>query len=547
MVNSLSQPTARLLLPFAVPAQDRTKAFTKDMEMAAVFYFAESEREKGEQLILKKPVERTAFIAETCYPMWLVPWKKRTLLFDGFGITGHKVSYDVLPDVRAFESDIQASAETREAYSAFLSNSLNYFRKFLSREEKTIEGLITDPEFVGDLTPYFREAKRIEKPIVGKACLSPSINQSEIAITLEEISDLVKSLEKDISGLQESMKTLNTATKEHVTAIRKESRETSKKFDEKIAEVKPSVMKKLQELQKKCDAEITELSKEYERQLRALHKDRIKLEKDEQRLDIQIERCEAEIKSSKLRRDEGSELEWKQKLKDTKKNLPSVKKGIEEIDEKIKKTEIAKKLEISKIRSHYETRTEEAQKALREIEASREASIRMKKHQIESLEDATSEIIDQMNEMVELKRADLGRIDRMGLPKKYKNNVLIYMPLYLVAYESKKKRRYIIHPPSVVGSLGILTKFKGAFRRTRMKSFLQHRSKPLTSFLNQLVTLLREDPVFEKETSDAGIQANVIGTKEARELIEKGLGELRKEGWTSENEYKTLSQALVKK
>ena len=546
MVNNLSQPTARLLLPFAVPAQDRTKAFTKDMEMAAIFYFAESEREKGEQLILKKPVEKIVFIAETCYPMWLVPWRKRTLLFDGFGITGHKLSYDVLPDVRAFESDIQASAETREAYSASLSNSLNYFQNFLSREEKTIEGLITNPEFITDLTPYFKEAEKIEKPIIGKACLSPSINHSAIAISLEEISDLRKSLEEDIKSLRESMKTLNTTTKEHVTAIRKEIRETSKKFDEKITEVKPGVMKKLQEIQKKCDTEITELSKEYEQQLRALHRDRIKLEKDQQRLDTQIERCDAEIKSSKLRKDEGSELQWKQKLQETKKSLPSIKKDIREIDEKIKNAEVAKKLEISKIRSHYETRTDEAQKALREIEASREASTRMRKHEIESLEDATSEIIDQKNAMVELKRAELGKIDGMGLPKKYENNVLTYIPLYLIAYESKQKKRYAIYPPSVAGSLGIRTKFKGAFGMTRMKSFLQHRSKPLTSFLNQLVTLLREDPVFEKETSDAGIQANIVGTKKARELIKKGLGELREEGWASENEYKTLSHALIK-
>ncbi len=546
-MNNLSQPAARLLLPFAVPAQDRTKAFTKDMEMAAIFYFAESEREKGEQLILKKPVEKIVFIAETCYPMWLVPWRKRTLLFDGFGITGHQLSYDVLPDVRAFESNIHASAETREAYSASLSNSLNYFQNFLSREEKTIDGLITNPEFITDLTPYFKEAEKIEKPIIGKACLSPSINQSTIAISLEEISDLRKSLEEDIKSLHESMKTLNTTTKEHVTAVRKEIREASKKFDEKIAEVRPDVMKKLQELQKKCDTEITELSKEYERELRVLHKDRIKLEKDQERLNTQIERCDAEMKSSKLRKDEGSELQWKQKLQETKKNLPSIKKGIREIDEKIKNAEVAKKLEIAKIRSHYETRTDEAQKALREIEASREASIRMKTHEIESLEDATSEIIDQMNAMVEVKRVELGKIDGMGLPKKHENNVLTYIPLYLIAYESKQKKRYAIYPPSVVGSLGMRTKFKGAFGMTRMKSFLQYRSKPLTSFLNQLVTLLREDPVFEKETSDAGIQANIVGTKKARELIKKGLGELREEGWASEKEHKTLSQALMKK
>ena len=544
MVNNLSQPVARLLLPFAVPAQDRTKAFTKDMEMAAVFYLAESEREKGEQLILKKPVEKIVFIAQTCYPMWLVPWRKRTLLFDGFGVTGHTVPYDVLPDVKAFENDIQASAETREAYSAALSNNLNYFQNFSGRDKKTIEGLITNPEFIKDLTSYIKEAKKFEKPLVEKAFLSPNITQSAISISLEELSNLRKSLEEDIRSLRESMKMLSTITKEHIKVIREEIRETGKKFDEKIATVKPTVMKKLQEIQKRCDMEITELSKGYERQLRVFHKDRVRLEKDQHRLNVQIERCEAGIRSSKLRKDEGSELQWRQKLKKTKKKLPPIKKGIADVDKKIREAETAKKLEISKIRSKYETRTEAAQKGLRELEASREASIRMKEQEMKSLEDTTSDIIDQMNEMVKLKKAPLEEIDGMGMPERYESNVLVYLPLYLVAYEAKQKRRYVVYPPSVVGSMGILTKFKGVFGMTKMKSFLQHRSKPLTSFLNQLVTLLKEEPVFEKETSDAGIQASILGTKESREYIKKGLGELKEEGWISESESKTLSGVL---
>lgn len=544
MVNDLSQPVARLLLPFAVPAKDRDEAFTKDMEMAAVFYFAESGREKGEQLILKKPVEKIVFIAQICYPLWLVPWRKRTLLFDGFGVTGHRLPYDVLPDVKTFENDIQASSETREAYSAALSNNLNYFQTFSSRDEQTIEGLITNPDFIKDLTSYIKEAKKIEKPMVGRTFLSPSVSQSTISVALEELSNFRKSLEEDIRSLGESMKMLGTITKEHVNVVRGEIRETGKKFDEKIATVKPTVMEKLQEIQKRCDKEITELSKEYEQQLRVLHKDRVSLEKDQHRLNGQIERYEAEIKSSRLRKDEGTELQWRQKLKETKKKLPTIKKGIQRVDKKIREADTAKKLEISKIRSQFETETEEAQKPLRELEASREASIRMKEQEIKSLEDTTAEMIDQMNKMVKLKKAALEEIDGMGTTKKYESNVLVYIPIYLAAYEARQKRRYVVYPPSVVGSMGILTKFKGAFGITRMKSFLQHRSKPLAAFLNQLVALLEEDPVFEKETSDAGIQVSIQGTKESREYIKKGLGELKEEGWVSENEFQTLRKFL---
>ncbi|UCD26802.1 MAG: hypothetical protein JSV75_01380, partial [Candidatus Bathyarchaeota archaeon] len=64
----------KLILPFAVSAEDRIKAFTKDMEIATIFYLAESNREKGEGHILKKTDEKLVFIAEACYPIWLVPW-----------------------------------------------------------------------------------------------------------------------------------------------------------------------------------------------------------------------------------------------------------------------------------------------------------------------------------------------------------------------------------------------------------------------------------------------------------------------------------------
>ena len=36
----------KLILPFAITGKDRFKPFTKDMEMAAMFYLAERDRKK---------------------------------------------------------------------------------------------------------------------------------------------------------------------------------------------------------------------------------------------------------------------------------------------------------------------------------------------------------------------------------------------------------------------------------------------------------------------------------------------------------------------
>jgi len=540
----VSKQVTKLVLPFAVSAEDRVKAFTKDMEMATIFYLAESDRGKGEGRILKKPAEKLIFIAEACYPVWLIPWRGRTLLFDGLVVTTHTLSYDVLPDINAFDNDIQGSAKTREAYSVALSQNASYFQNFAGKEEKTIEGLITDPDFIQDFVTYLLEVEEIEKRVTTKAILSPIIDESEISVSIEELSDLRGRSKEDIKNLGKSMKLLSERTREQVKTLREEIKEIRREFDQKIEKVKPRVTEKIQQIQEGYDEEITRISRRFERQLRSLHKDRVKFEKKQERLTAEIDRCEAEIKSCRLRKDEGGEIQWSEKLEKIRKKLPTLKKNIGDMDKKIEDIETAKKLEISQRRTKLDTRIEETMKALRELEASREARIRMKQQETTSLEDTTSSIINQMNEMVKSKEVALNEFDRIGTPRRRRKYALVYLPLYFVCYETELKKRYAVYPPSIVGSMGILTKLKGVFGATKMKSFLQPRSKAITALLNQLIILTGENPVFEKEISDAGIKASILRTTELRIGVKRGLKELRDENWISESELQTFSKLL---
>ncbi len=533
-----------LILPFAVPAEDRAKTFTKDMERAAIFYLAESEREKGERRILKKPAEDLVFIAEACYPIWLVAWRERTLLFDGLGVIAHTLFYDILPDVKAFQVNLQESAKTREAYSAALSHNANYFRVFVGKEEETLDGLITSPDLIEDFGALFKGAKEIEKPIVEKAILSPTLNISDISTSIEELSNFRAKLGKDISDLSEGMKMLNATTREQVKVIRIGIKETKNEFDQEIAKVKPLITERVQRIEKKCHTEIAKVSKDFERQFHVLYKDRVKLEKKRERLNRQIERYETEIKTCRLQKDEGEELAWKHKLDKTKKELPVLQKDLKSLNRKVEETETAKKLEIAKLRSECDINIEEAAKDLRELEASREARIGMKRQEIKSLEDVTSAIINQMNEKAGLKKKMLKELEKIGSPKNRKEYALLHLPFYLTCYETKMKKRYVVYPPSVVGSMGILTKLKGALGATKMKSFLQSRSKPVTTLINQLLPLIEENPVFEKQITDAGLQANFLKEKESRDLIKKGLEELKEERWISKSELQNFSKLL---
>jgi hypothetical protein len=534
----------KLILPFAVSAEDRIKAFTKDMEMATIFYLAESNREKGEGHILKKTDEKLVFIAEACYPMWFVPWGGATLLFDGLDVTSHTFSYDKLPSVKAFNKDMRRSAKTCKAYSVALSRNANYFKNFAGKEEKTIEGLVTSPDFIEDFLLYRPKVEKTEKRSARKVVLSPILNRSKISASVKDLSDLGARIDEDVEDLDASMRLLSMTTREKVRAIREEIQEIRKKFDKRIGKVTSRVTKKIRQFQERHDKKIKRMSRRFERQLKLLHKDQVKLEKTQKRLRGEIRRCEAKIRSCKRRKNKRSEIRWTRKLQKTRKKLPTFEKKIKEIERRIGNLETAKNREISKKRVECEARIEKSMKVLRELEASREATIRTKQPETTSMEETSSSLINQINEMATSKKAALNDFDRIGMAKRKKTRTLVYLPFYFVRYEKESKKRYGIYPPSIVSGMGILAKMKGVFSATKMKCFLQPRSKAMTAFLDQLITLIQKNPMFEKEVTEAGIQDSVLRTKKSRLGVKRGLKELEKEKWISKNELQTLSKLL---
>ena len=534
----------KLILPFAVAGKDRFKPFTKDMEMAAIFYLAERDRKKGEGRVLKNPEEKLAFIAETCYPIWLIPWRGRTLIFDGLEFTNPSISYDVLPDVKAFDNDIQASSKSREAYCAALSQNASYFQNFAGKEGKTIRGLITNPKFTQDLIGYLQDAEEIRKGASTKAVLSPLLDESEVSASIDELSELRDKVEKEIKNLSRSMKLLSKETREQVKALQAEMKATTKEFDQRIKKIKPKVMEKIKKIQERRNEEVTRIAKKHDRKLRSLHQKRVRTERKLERLSTDIERIEADIKVARENKDEAGEFQLTQKLDKIKKKLPVLDKEIKGIDREIENVEDAKKIEVSRARTKPDDRVEEAMKSLHDIEAAKEARARLEQQELASLEEMTSSIIKQIDAMIKTKEAALNEIDSIGALERRRKYALVYLSVYFVCYETEVGKRYVVYPPSNVGSMGIKTKLKGVFGAGKMKSFLQSRSQAIATLLDRLVDLTQENPVFEKEITEAGIKANILRTTELQVGIKKGLTELRDENWISENEFQILNERI---
>lgn len=539
----MTQGASGLLLPFAVPAGDR-EVFTHEMEMATVFCLAESDREKGGGVILKKAPEELTFVAEIYYPLWLVPWIKRRLLFDGFGISTHTLSYDVLPDIQAFTNEIRGSAETREAYSADLSDHLNQFENFAEKEEKTIEGLITDPKFIQDFVEYLPEAAETKKPTVEKVILEPTLDEETISSSLQEVLSLREALKKDVLSLSQAMNLLNTTTKKQVKAISKAVKITEEHFGKKIADATASALKEASKIQRRYDKRITEVSRKFERQLQALHREQFRGEQTVSRLTAGVGRFEVERETCRSRKNGKGEAHWKQKIEEAKKQLSIFEKAKGDLEKKIEEVNAARNFEITKLRTEYATQAEKAKAKVRDLEASREAEVRLKQEEMKKLEEMSHSIVDQMDRLLKLKRVALKEIESEGITGGGREYTLVYMPFYLACYQKEMKKRYVVYSPSYAGGMGGLTKLKGVFGAAKIKSLLQNRSKPITKLLNQLVTLVQPNPVFENKIIDAGSRANILRTKGSKGKLKEGLEQLRDEEWLSENQFQMFNEVL---
>jgi len=536
--------TRKYILPFSTLSQNRVEPFPQESERATIFSLAELERAKGGGLVTKQPPEKLVFIAEVCYPLWLVTVGKMGLFFDGLSITSHTLTYLTMPDTQAFLNSVNRTSKTRQAYVAFLSDNRNYFQTSDNEEKRVIDGLITYPEFLHDFTSYVAEASPIKAPLSDIVLVSPTLDESSISSITEGLQDLKSKFAEEVKTLYSSMKLVNAKTENFLKEIRNEIKNIKENFSSKIEKRKPSITEKVAAIRREYDEKVTKSSKKIEEELLSLQEEKIKLEKTKEKLVAEIEHCEAEIKTHAISKDDLGERKWREKRDQIKKQQSTAETEIKELDTKINKIKDEKKLKIFALRSECNAKIKEAEKDLMEIESKRDAKIRIQEEEMEKLEDLTSSIIEQINTLAKLREATINEFDKLGIQQKRKKRALFYMPFYLACYQLETRKRYVYFPPSTVNSIGLSVRFKGALGKAKIKQILQPRSKTIVSLLNKFLLTMQKNAVFNREMNEACEKANILLTKNSRESIRKGLEKIREEGWFSEREHEFFSQML---
>ncbi|MDW8041038.1 MAG: hypothetical protein RMJ03_06460 [Nitrososphaerota archaeon] len=541
----MSSKIEKFKVPFTVLAENRKEPFTEEMEKAAVCCFVELERAKGGGLILKKPEEKTVFIAEFYYPFWVAPWNGLNLVFDGLKQLSHKVAYKRISDIKEFFENASRSSKFMETYMAFLSDNLNFFQAPSEEKTVTLETLVADPAFIGEFAQCLVEAKTFEAKEAGEAFIAPHVDELTVLSAVEDLEKLKAHFEAEIAVLNNCIKLLNKTTKGFVKNVRGKIKAVREEFEAEIRKQEEATAQKVSRINEDYEERRVKLMKDFEKQLLPLQEEKLKLEKTRNQLARKMEQCHLEAKSCAAGGDSAGEKRWKEKAKEAKKELSEIERKIKEAEERIRELEESREAETFRLRSEWETRIKEARKGLLELEASRDAKIQVHQDETARLESLTSKIIQQINNIVKMREADLAGFKGLGFPLIRKTLSLVYVPFYMACFEAELRKRYVVFPLSTVNSIGFTARLKGALGKAKVKHLLTPRFKAVGSLLEKLPTLVEKDVAFAREIYEAGERVNLLKNEASRKTISEGLRKLRDEGWLSDKEFEAFSQKLA--
>jgi hypothetical protein len=540
-MSGIGSAFTQFLLPFSALSENRKDPFPAKAEAATVFTLAELERAKGGGIISRRPEEKIVFIAKIGYPLWLFPWSETIFIFDGLNRANYTLRYAVTPDVNPFMENLKRSSKTRETHLAFLSDHLNYFQASVTEKAVLVNGLISDPEFLGEFDVYRREAAATEDEPANVGLLSPLIGESTIATILRELENLHSSFKKDVDGLYRCMKFVNKATNHYTQVLHNKAQVVKEEFAVKINAQEELIAPKVNHLKEAYDRQLIDSTKTFDKQRLPVQKRKIKLEKSREQALAKIE-----AKTCAEKDDSVGEQKWKERSNDMKKKLSDIEDQLKETEKALRDLKERKSLEIFNLRSELETKSKEASQPLLDLESSRDAQVLLYNQEIDKLEQQTKMILEQLGRTAKLREASIANFAQLGVKKEseLRDVVLFYVPFYVICYQVESKKRYLILPPSEANSIGLSTKLKSALGRAKIKQLLVPRFEVITSLMDTILVLVQQNAVFETEMKEEGQRTNIL--KDAiRENIREGLEYIRNEGWISEKEHQSLNQKIA--
>ncbi len=536
----VTSTTKRFSLPFS-----NQKTSVSEVEAAAVFAVAEIERNKGGGLIARQPEEKLVFLSKVGYPLWLFPKNDKTFVFDGFGNSSYNISYFKDPSANAFMVNLETNSRPRENYVALLSDYGNYFQRSMKEKQFGLRGLIADLGFNGEFDFYRKEAIEITAQ-ANAALLLPALEEPAISSTLAELDKLQSGLREESVRLLDCTRIVNKTTSQYITELDYEAAAAKEEADAKIRAQEELVNPKIANLNKQYKRKIKDVTESFDKELEKLKKIKTKTLKSIASNEGKIKRYQREAKAQASKKHVIYEKRWKEKIKQTQKELNSLKKDLKNMEENVKRLSNQKAQEISKLNFGFNAEINFARQPLLELEAARDAKMLAFKQETEKLLKQEKLVIEDLNKSLALNEAIKANFEVVGIKDQgLKSSSLFYVPFYVACYEMGLTTRYLILPPSTIGAVDFSAKLKGAFGISKIKDLLVPRFKAMTALVENVQTLIKQNTMFETQLKDLSKKNNLLNDGLFIENVARGLAYLKVDGWLSEKERQVLSNRLT--
>lgn len=536
----LTSATKRFTLPFFPP-----KTSPPDIEAAAVFAIAESERSKGGGLITKQPEEKLVVISKIGYPLWLFPKNDSTFLFDGFGDSSYTLPYAELPSVKVFTESLEANSRPQEKFSSFLSDHSGYFQQSTKEKQIMLRGLVVDAEFKSEFNVYRKEATETPSQ-TNAAMFSPTLEENAILSMLSEFDKLKSSLREEAKKLQECIKLVNLTTSQYITEFDYEAAAIKEEADAKIRAQEEIVKPKITQLNKDYKAKTKSLSDTFDQEIEKLKKLKTKTEKLIEANEEKISLYQREAKEQGEKNHAVYAKRWKEKINQTKKEQNGLKKEFKNTENNIKKLSKLRVQEISRLNFGLDAEVKFARQPLLDIEVARDAKVLAFKLKNDKLLKQEKPVIESLYRSIKLRGAINANFEGLGIQVQgLKNPGLFHVQFYVACFEVGLSRRYLIIPPSTITTVDFSAKLKGAFGMSKVKDLLAPRFQAITTLIDKVQDLTRQNAAFADQLDGLAQKNNLLSNSAFRENVVRGLIYLKQEGWLSDREHQDLSGRLT--
>ena len=135
--------------------------FSLNAEVAAIFCLAEGRRKKKSFLSSKE--EKLVSLWKANYPIYVMRWLDRSILFDGLGLISENVLYRDIIDMEQFEKELSTISKVGPL-RAFLTRHAMTFSNFKGSRSVRINNIISKQMLLSEMIDFIQKTEQKNLP-----------------------------------------------------------------------------------------------------------------------------------------------------------------------------------------------------------------------------------------------------------------------------------------------------------------------------------------------------------------------------------------------